>query len=125
MATRQKTFGQFFDAVEKYAANIISAKIFIKEYNKMLSTEEWSKICAKPLTEQLVIRFTQNIAINYQDRITRIRTEELCEMILQEGHQFLQEIHRITKELGLELDINLIDPPLTLSEAIVRKIRSN
>ena len=116
--SNQKTFGDFFGKVKESARDIIDAEFFLEEWEDILTPEEWHRVSAQPLNEGLVLSLSEDMATRYFERITTICTDDLYYRTVKEGHQFLQIIHKSATEFELDIDISLIDVPLTPTEAI-------
>ncbi len=119
MPEDEKTFGDFFNKVEELLRDkTIDANFFVEEWVKTVSKENSERIKAMPLTIDLVVAFAEDMAAMYAGRIINICTDALYNRTVRDGHSFLYSVHRIAKELGLEIDIKHIDTPLTPTEAL-------
>lgn len=116
MCDKQPSFGEFFDAVMQTEDAV--AKIFMKEWIKLVSPSKWEEAIAMPLSLGLALAFAEDMATYYQRDIGMLESPLLYADAIREGHEFLREIHSKMREFGIEVDIKRIDVPLSFSDAM-------
>lgn len=116
MSEKQSTYGDFIESVEK--TENFEAGVFISQWIELATAEQWKEYSSMPLTAELVIGFAQDMALHFQQRISDISTEGLYSLTVKSGHEFLQEVHQKAIELGVDVELNQIDTPLTMSESL-------
>lgn len=113
----QSTYGDFIDSVEK--TEITVAAVFIAQWKKLASEEQWKEYRPMPLTLGLILSFAEDAAAYFRRRIAGIETEELYETVIKDAHVFFQEVHEKSQELGIEVELKQIDTFLTPSEVLI------
>ena len=116
MAEKQGTYGEFIAAVED--TTCFEAKSFIEEWKGLTTEEAWKVFRPMPLTPDLVICFAEDMVHFFRERINGICTEALYTKTIGLYHGFLREVHEKAVKLGVQVELNQIDVPLTPSEAI-------
>ncbi len=117
MADEQVTYGQFLDLVEK--TEIGEAKIFIADWKAFASEEEWAEFRLFALTSGLVILFAKDAADYFRQRLSGICTDALYARVAEDAHAFLVEVFEKAKQLGVQMDIKLVDSPVTITEVLI------
>lgn len=117
MADEQVTYGQFIDLVEK--TEIGEAKIIIEDREAPADEEERARFHSLALTPELVITFAENMANYFEQRLSGVCTDALYERITKDAHAFLVEVFEKAKQLGVQIDIKLVDLPVTITEALM------
>lgn len=115
-----KTFGEFFAVVVKWAEENKNheAQGFLNQWKGMASEEYWKEVEAMPFDRDLYLNFSEDMATFYRERIAGICTKGLYSLFMESGHSFLQAIYTIGKESGMDIGIEKIDVPLSISDAI-------
>lgn len=117
MADEQATYGQFIDLVEK--TEYAEARIFIEEWKAIATEEEWKEYRPLPLMPDLVIRFAEDMADYFRERLSGICTDALYERVAKDAHAFLVEVFEKAKQLGIHVDIERVNLPVTITEALI------
>lgn len=117
MAENQSTYGDFIAVVEDTECG--EAKSFIEEWKALVTESEWEEYRPLPLTPDLVINFAESMVIYFWERIAGIHTDALYARTIKRGHAFLQEVHEKAAKLGVPVELEQIDAPLTPSEVLV------
>ena len=71
------------------------------------------------LTVELVLDTAKVVASFFIERLQGICTENYYSQTLDAGHAFLRGIHKKAAELGVNVNLNRIDVPLTPSDLLV------
>lgn len=114
MPKKQNTYGDFIDSVSK--TECIEAQLFIDEWKALATEEEWQEYRPMLLTPELVTNFAEDMAKYFRDTIATTDVEELYEMRKLWGHAFLAEVWAKAANLGVKVELNQIDAPLSASE---------
>ncbi len=117
MAGEQVTYGQFIDLVEQ--TEHVEAGFFIEEWRALATEEKWKEYRPLPLTSDLVITFAEDMASYFGQRLSGICTDALYERVAKDAHAFLVEVFEKAKQLGVQMDIKLVDLPITITEALM------
>lgn len=120
MADTAKTFGEFFDIVAQ--TKIFAGKMWLEEWQEMVTASEWADIRQLPLSDDLVVRFAKDMVAAFRERMAGICTDALYQSISREGHAFLIEVKAVA--LCFQVDVAAdVDVPITPSEAIKKARR--
>ena len=111
----QNTYGDFIDLVEK--TEITEAAVFIEQWKKLATDEQWKKYRTISLGPELITGFAWDVVTHFRRRIAGIDTEELYSLVIKDGHDFLREVCEKATKLGVQVNLDQIDAPLTPSEA--------
>ena len=117
MAGEQITYEQFFDLVKK--TEIGEARIIIEDWEAPADEEERARFHSLALTPELVITFAENVANYFEQRLSGICTDALYERITKDAHAFLVEVFEKAKQLGVQVDIEKVNLPVTITEALI------
>ncbi len=111
------TYGEFIELAGKLES--LEGTFFVSDYleDSKRQLEEQREM---PLTEELVISFVKDMQYRIRDRLSGICTEGLYDMVRNDGHAFLRAISGLASKLGLNLNLDNIDAPLTLTEMLVK-----
>jgi hypothetical protein len=112
----QKTYGDFIDSVEE--TEIAEAAIFIEQWKKTATEEQWKEYRQMPLTLELILSFAEDAATHFRRRIAGIEIKELYKTVIEDAHAFLREVYEEAKQLGIQIELAKIDTFLTPSEVI-------
>jgi hypothetical protein len=113
-----RTYGEFVDSVSQ--TEIFPAQMFLKEWKDLATEKEWKEYRQLPLTRNLVLNFADDMAIYFRARLKGISGEELWNSTKEEGHRFLREVHAKAGQLGIEVEADEIDVPLTITDLLVK-----
>ena len=119
-------FGEFFDAIEKWAKENgnMDAQIFLEEWVALPSEVTWEEARAMDFSEGLFLNFAEDMATYFQERIQGICTDALWAHTMERGHAFLKAIAETGRQFGLMVQDNEIDVPLSFGDALVRAQQS-
>jgi len=118
--TKPMTCGDFFEAVKKASADNMYAETFIEEWQKLVSPEQLRQYQSEILEEDQVTNFAEDAANWFSRLIAHTCGEELYAERVKGGHDFLQAIHAKCAEIGIEIELAIIDIPLTPSELMAK-----
>ncbi|OGZ64459.1 MAG: hypothetical protein A2998_01980 [Candidatus Staskawiczbacteria bacterium RIFCSPLOWO2_01_FULL_37_25b] len=113
-------YGEFVDAMREVSKINIEAEMLFEEWYGMAGEEQWKEYYDLPLGKGEVQNFAEDMASFFWRVIMETDGEELYVMRMQDGHAFLQAIHKKCVELGIDIDGVQIDAPLSPSDAIIR-----
>ena len=113
-------YGEFVDAMREVSKINIEAEMLFEEWYGMAGEEQWEEYYDLPLGKGEVQNFAEDMASFFWRVIMETDGEELYVMRMQDGHAFLQAIHKKCVELGIDIDGVQIDAPLSPSDAIIR-----
>ena len=119
-----KSFGEFFDSVQRWAASEhnVDAQIYLEEWIGLVTPEKWQEARGLELADDLFTNFAEDMHSYVVERLQGICGDELYTMTMQSGHEFLKKIASIGKEYGIEMSEDQIDIPFTLSDHLVRQL---
>ena len=114
------TFEEFFVEMEKWAEEnrSVDAQFFLENARHSLPKEKWEKLSSEPLTSENLVKLAQYISSMFKQVLMGTCTEKLYEIIMNDDHAFLRAMYEKAKEFGVEVDIEQIDTPLTMSDSL-------
>lgn len=113
-------FSDFVSAMEDFVKDDFERHYHFSMWRDSITDEEWQKFKDLPLTKGHVIGFAEVMAEATRQVLRDTCTDELYEMLLKDGHDFLYSLHRECVRLGIEVSPEEVNVPLTASDAIVR-----
>lgn len=121
MAEKQSTFGKFIDLLTKFADETgdFDTQFIIEELIARAPEEQKKQWHSVSLTAELVLDTAEVVASFFRGRLEGICTENYYSQTLDAGHTLLCEIHQKATELGVSVDLNAINLPLTPSDLLV------
>jgi hypothetical protein len=111
------TYGKFIDAMTEAAKMSTEAEYILKGWMTPAINEQWEEHRSMPLEEGEVLSFAEGITTALRQALTHACTFELHGQRLRDAHTFLQAIHAKLVELGIEVELDRIDVPLTPAES--------
>lgn len=110
------TYGEFIDAMRE--TRVVGARGDIKEWAAK-SIEKGFGQYSMPLTRELVLSFAEDMRTLFRDMIVHTDTEALYEMLVEDGHTFLREIHAKATKFSIDVALEEVDLPLTTAEILI------
>jgi len=114
--TKPMTYGNFIDAMKQVSVGNMYAETFIEEWERLVPSEQLQQYRAEPLIEDGVINFVEDAAGWFQKVIEGTWGEKLYAERVASGHAFLKAIHAKCQKIGIEVELEKIDVPLTPSD---------
>lgn len=109
-------YGAFIDAMAEAAQGNIEAEVHLQTWKDLSSPEEWVEFRVMSLEEHHVTDFTKDMV----EYLRRELQHTCTDARMEGGHAFLKAIHAKLTELGVEVDLAVIDVPLTSNDTLVR-----
>lgn len=116
------TVGRFLEILNAKATETASWLVSMEylQTSLGLSLEERLELERSALTIPIVILIAAFIAWNYWIHIEHTSSEDLFETFHTKGHAALQSLHRLAAEYGVQMPLEKVDRPLSITDGMIR-----
>ena len=110
-----RILGEFVDLLGQ-TRNCDGRFWLLTELPEKTGVKEWEHARNAPFIRQAILELAEVLRALISERLADISSEDLYLDTREQGHAFLQELHRLAVEHEIEVMLEEIDQPLTPSE---------
>jgi len=111
-------YGEFIDRAYDLANNL-GVSLYVEDWMKLATPDQWKEYRQMQLTKGLVINFAEDMSTFIYERLSGICTDGFYTIVYNDGHAFLRAIHKLSKECGLEIELKRIDSSITPTDHLI------